>query len=143
MKSPSDIRALFYDWIDEKLTQKNNNPTIIIIDEIVEILYNKEIMSKLTNILNKGATKNIYLIAATQRPALIPDEIINKTTTQICFPVDSDNLPTNLAKAIKSNPIKNHGEMLFSNKNKIMYMQTAYVTPTEINDTVSKFKKKI
>ena len=141
MKSPSDIRSLFCDWIDEKLKRKTNTPVVIIIDELAELSYNKEIISKINNILDKGAKRNIYLIMASQRPSIIPEEIINKTTTKICFPIDSDNLPKELARAIKANPIKSHGEMLFSNNNKIIYIQTNYITRTEINDVVLKYKK--
>lgn len=141
MKSPTDIMHYFEDWIDERLKTKNKTPLVIIVDEIVELLYNKTILSKFISVLNKGTKNNIYLIMATQRPSLIPEEILNKTATQICFPIDSDNLPKSLANKLKTTQIKSHGEMLFSNKNKIEYMQTAYVTPTEINDVILKHKK--
>ena len=141
MESSTDIEHLFNEWIAERLKNKIKNPLIIIIDELAELIYNKTIKSKIISILKSGAKNNIYLIMATQRPALIPEEITNKTTTQICFPIDSDSLPKTLENKLKTTQIKSHGEMIFSNNGITEYMQTSYITPTEINSTVSKYKK--
>lgn len=140
--SPTDIMHYFENLIDERLNTKNSTPLVIIIDELVELSYNKNIKSSILSVLDKGAKNNIYLIMATQRPAFISEEIINKTSTQICFPIDSDRLPKKLANKLKTTQIKNHGEMIFSNGETTEYMQTAYITPTTINDTASKFKNK-
>lgn len=141
MTSPTDIMHYFEYLIDERLNTKNSTPLVIIIDEFVELSYNNNIKSSILSILDNGAKNNIYLIMATQRPALIPEEIIKKTSTQICFPIDSDSLPKMLKTKLETTQIKNHGEMIFSNNGVTEYMQTSYITPTEINSTVSKYKK--
>ena len=139
-KTADEIHSLLKICID-RINNKNNTPIIIIIDELAELTFDKKIMSTLNEILNKGAKHNIFLIMATQRPDLIPEEIINKTKTQICFPIDSNKLPTKLLNELKRTTIKNHGEMIFVNGKTKTHMQTTYITQTIINDTINNLNK--
>ena len=124
----------------KKCKQQNNAPLIILIDELAELTYDEEIVSNLVYLLTKGAKANIYLVIATQRPDLIPEQIISKAITQICFPIDSDKLPTILSKEVKSKQIKRHGEMIFINGKTKAHIQTAYITQSIISDAVNNFK---
>lgn len=133
----------FLDTCIDKIKYKDKNALLIIIDELAELTFNKDIISKLTYILDKGEKHNIYLIMATQRPDIIPKEIINKTKTQICFPIDSFRLSEDLLEKFELSKRQNQGEMLFINSNTKEYMQTAYIKPSTIKNAVKNCKKEI
>lgn len=133
----------FLDNCIDKIKYKDKNALLIIIDELAELTFNKDIISKLTYILDKGEKHNIYLIMATQRPDIIPKEIINKTKTQICFPIDSFRLSEELLEKFELSKRQNQGEMLFINSNTKEYMQTAYIKPSTIKNAVKNCKKEI
>ena len=137
-KTPEEINTL----LDNCLTKldNSNTPIIILIDELVELVFNNDVMSKITSILNNDINSNIYLIMATQRPVSIPDEIISKTKTQICFPLSQRKLPKNFPTEFTIEKNTNIGEILFINGTKKEYMQTAYITQSIINDTVNTCK---
>ena len=138
-KSAKEINTL----LDNCLTKldNSNTPIIILIDELVELVFNNDVMSKITSILNNDSNSKIYLIMATQRPNAIPEEIIRKTNTQIYFPVNYNNLPISLSEEIKSTPLENYGEMIFINGTKKEFMQTAYITETKIKEDIYNCKK--
>ena len=137
-KTPEDINTL----LDNCLAQvgTSNTPIIILIDELAELTFNNDAMLKINSILNNDLNSNIYLIMATQRPILIPDEIITKTKTQICFPLSQKKLPKNFPTEFTIEKNTNIGEMIFINGTKKEYMQTAYITQSVINDTVNNCK---
>ena len=139
VRTSSEIKSLLKVCAENTKLQ-HSTPLIVIIDELAELTYDEDIVSNLVYLLNKGSKSNIYLIMATQRPDLIPPQIISKTKTQICFPIDSDKLPTTLAKESKSKQIKSHGEMIFVNGKTKAHIQTAYITQSIINDAVNNFK---
>ena len=138
-KTPEEINTL----LDNCLTKldNSNTPIIILIDELVELTFNNDVMSKITSILNNDSNSKIYLIMATQRPNAIPEEIIRKTNTQIYFPVNYNNLPISLSEEIKSTPLENYGEMIFINGTKKEFMQTSYITETKIKEAIYNCKK--
>ena len=74
-KTPEEINTL----LDNCLTKIDNSNAPIIIDELVELVFNNDALSKITSILNNDVNSNIYLIMTTQRPVFIPDKIITKT----------------------------------------------------------------
>ena len=137
-RTPEDINTL----LDNCLAQvgTSNTPIIILIDELAELTFNNDAMLKINSILNNDLNSNIYLIIATQRPILIPDEIIAKTKTQICFPLSQKKLPKNFPTEFTIEKNTNIGEMIFINRTKKEYMQTAYITQSVINDTVNNCK---
>ena len=137
-RTPEDINTL----LDNCLAQvgTSNTPIIILIDELAELTFNNDAMLKISSILNNDLNSNIYLIMATQRPILIPDEIITKTKTQICLPLSQKKLPKNFPTEFTIEKNTNIGEMIFINGTKKEYMQTAYITQSVINDTVNNCK---
>ena len=124
-KTPEEVNTL----LDNCLSQVNNSntPIIILIDELVELVFNNDALSKITSILNNDVNSNIYLIMATQRPDLIPEEIINKTKTQICFPLSQRKLPKNFPTEFTTAEHLNLGEMIFTNSTSTHQIQTAYI----------------
>jgi len=135
-KTPDEVTALL-----NECSTNNKTPIIIIIDELVELTFNKEAISKVLEILNNGNNSNIYLIMASQRPSAIPDEITSKTKTQICFPVNSNNLPKSLSAEMKTTILNNHGEMIFINNKTKEHFQTAYISQSIIDESIKNCKK--
>lgn len=137
-RTPEDINTL----LDNCLSQvgNSNTPIIILIDELAELTFNNDAMLKINSILNNDLNSNIYLIMASQRPITIPDEIITKTKTQICFPLSQRKLPKSFPTEFTTAEHLNLGEMIFINGPKKEYMQTAYITQSVINGTVNNSK---
>lgn len=127
--------------LDDCLTNINNTkiPIIIIIDELAELTFNKNVISEVLELLNNDANSNIYLIMASQRPDLISKEIIKQTKTQIHFPCEY-KLPKTLAPELKTISIKNLGEMIFVNNNTKEHMQTAYISDSTIKEAINNCK---
>ena len=121
-RTPEDINTLLDNCLAQAGT--SNTPIIILIDELAELTFNNDAMLKINSILNNDLNSNIYLIMATQRPILIPDEIITKTKTQICFPLSQKKLPKNFPTEFTIEKNTNIGEMIFINGTKKEYMQT-------------------
>ena len=141
IKSTNAVPDLLNSCID-KIKYNNKNALLIIIDEIAELTLNEDIMSKLTYLLNEGAKHNIYIIMATQRPSAIPDEIINKTKTQIYFPLRNSKPPKNFSSEFKTAETLNCGEMLFTNGTTKLQMQTEYINQSTIENIINKCKNK-
>lgn len=135
-RTPEEVTAI----LDDCLNINTKTPIIIFIDELAELVFNNDALSKIISILNNDINSNIYLIMATQRPDLIPEEIINKTKTQICFPLSQRKLPKNFPTEFTIEKNTNIGEMIFINGTKKEYMQTAYITQSVINDTINNCK---
>ena len=138
-KSTEEINTLLNDCLSQVGTL--NKPIIILIDELAELTLNNDTISKITSILNNDTNSNVYLIMASQRPNLIPSEIINKINTKICFPIDFDKLPKELSNEIKKTQKKNIGEMIFINSDTHKHIQTKHITQSIINDSVNNCKK--
>lgn len=135
-RTPEEVTAI----LDDCLNINTKTPIIIFIDELAELVFNNDALSKIISILNNDTNSNIYLIMATQRPVSIPDEIFSKTKTQICFPLSQRKLPKNFPTEFTIEKNTNIGEMIFINGTKKEYMQTAYITQSVINDTVNNSK---
>lgn len=137
-KTPEEIISL----LDDCLNINTKTPIIIFIDELAELVFNNDALSKIISILNNNTNSNIYVIMATQRPDLIPEEIINKTKTQIYFPCNSNRLPKTLITELNTTSIKNHGEMIFINSTTKIQMQTAYISQSTIKNVVNESNHK-
>lgn len=139
-KTPEEINTL----LDNCLTKMDNSntPIIILIDELVELVFNNDALSQITSILNNDINSNIYLIMATQRPVSIPDEIISKTKTQICFPLSQRKLPKNFPTEFTTAEHLNLGEMIFTNSTTKIQMQTTYINQSTIDNIINKCKNK-
>ena len=74
-------------------------------------------MEEIISILNNDTNSNIYVIMASQRPIAIPDEIITKTKTQICFPLNQRKLPKSFPSEFTTTENLTLGEMIFINNN--------------------------
>ena len=135
-RTPEELTAI----LDDCLNINTKTPIIIFIDELAELVFNNDALSKITSILNNDVNSNIYLIMATQRPVSIPDEIISKTKTQICFPLSQRKLPKNFPTEFTIEKNTNIGEMIFINNNSKEHMQTAYITDTTIKETINNCK---
>ena len=137
-RTPEDINTL----LDNCLSQVNNSntPIIILIDELAELTFNDNAMSKITSILNNDLNSNTYLIMASQRPIAVPDEIITKTKTQICFPLSQRKLPKSFPTEFTTAEHLNLGEMIFINGKTKAHIQTTYITQSIISDVVEQFK---
>lgn len=74
----------------EQLEDKDKMPyLIIIIDELLEVIHDKDNLNNLNRLMNLGRAVGIIVIAATQAPTedLIPDCVINSLSTKISFKV--------------------------------------------------------
>ena len=74
----------------EQLEDKDKMPyLIIIIDELLEVINDKDNLNNLNRLMNLGRAVGIIVIAATQAPTedLIPDCVINSLSTKISFKV--------------------------------------------------------
>ena len=139
-RTPEDINTL----LDNCLSQvgNSNTPIIILIDELAELTFNNDAMLKINSILNNDLNYNIYLIMASQRPITIPDEIITKTKTQICFPLSQRKLPKSFPTEFTTAEHLNLGEMIFTNSTTKIQMQTAYINQSTIDNIINKCKNK-
>lgn len=137
-RTPEDINTL----LDNCLAQvgNSNTPIIILIDELAELTFNDDAMSKINSILNNDTNSNIYLIMATQRPIAIPDEIITKTKTQICFPLSQRELPKSFPTEFTTAEHLTLGEMIFTNSTTKTQMQTEYIDQSKIENVVNNCK---
>ena len=137
-RTPEEVTAI----LDDCLNINTKTPIIIFIDELAELVFNNDALSKIISILNNDLNSNIYLIMATQRPVSIPDEIITKTKTQICFPLSQRKLPKSFPTEFTTAEHLNLGEMIFTNSTTKIQMQTAYINQATIDNIINKCKNK-
>ena len=90
----------------------SDTPFVIIIDELADLISNNELISNLISLLNN---KKYYFIISTQKPNLIPTQILNKITTKICFPINTSELPKDLATQVEQFNITKPNEIVFTN----------------------------
>ena len=135
-RTPEELTAI----LDDCLNINTKIPIIIFIDELAELVFNNDALSKIISILNNDTNSNIYVIMATQRPVSIPDEIISKTKTQICFPLSQRKLPKSFPTEFTTAEHLNLGEMIFINGKTKAHIQTTYITQSIISDVVEQFK---
>ncbi len=137
-RTPEELTAI----LDDCLNINTKTPIIIFIDELAELVFNNDALSKIISILNNDTNSNIYVIMATQRPVSIPDEIISKTKTQICFPLSQKKLPKSFPTEFTTAEHLNLGEMIFTNSTTKIQMQTAYINQATIDNIINKCKNK-
>ena len=140
-RTPEDINTI----LDNCLAQvgNSNSSIIILIDELAELTFNDDAISKINPILNNDTNSNIYLIMATQRPIAIPDEIITKTKTQICFPLSQRKLPKSFPTEFTTEKNTKLGEMIFINSTTQIQIQTKYIDQSTIENAVNNCKNNL
>ena len=104
------------DEYNEK-TEQSLSQIIVIIDELVDIIYNdKTLVPTFKQLLSMGKACGFHFIIATQCPEedMVPYEIISNTPTRIAFGLDCAETSKFIVGEYGAEKLKNSGELLYN-----------------------------
>lgn len=113
---------------------------VIIIDELIECLQDKENITNIAKLLQLGRSMGVYLLVATQSLDIeqIPNSIINGISSRISFRLPNEELSKKFIEVAGAEKLNEPGEMLFKTYScrKPYLLKAKYIKDSDIKKAI-------